>query len=31
MLYYGALQSEFTRLNYDNFKEAKGRYTVMLI
>lgn len=31
MLYYGALSSEFTRLNYDNLKEAKGRYTVMLI
>lgn len=31
MLYYDASPSEFIRLNYDNLKEAKGSYTVMLI
>lgn len=31
MLYYDASPNEFIRLNYDNLKEAKGRYTVMLI
>ena len=31
MLYYDASPSEFTSLNYDNLKEAKGIYTVMLI
>lgn len=31
MLYYDALPYEFTRLNYDNLKTAKGSYNVMLI
>lgn len=31
MLYHDASPAEFTRLNYDNLKEAKGRYYVMLI
>jgi hypothetical protein len=31
MLYYDASPNEFIRLNYNNLKEAKGSYTVMLI
>lgn len=31
MLYYDASPAEFTRLNYNNLKEAKGSYNVMLI